>query len=291
MIEKLKAISRAHPSEGSHKAWVKLRRDGIVINHKRVERLWKENGLTVPVIRRQRRRGKSLDRPIRALYPNHVWAYDFMEDSCIHGRTLRILNVVDEFHRECYKSYVDYRMPAAQVIAVLDGLFAIHGVPAFLRSDNGPEFIAEAVQAWLKEQGVQTAYIEPGKPWQNGINENFNGQLRNACLNAEVFVSLADARWSVENYRRYFNTERPHGALGDLSPLQFKQRWLMSHPDHPGALPPYPQDLSLMGSEQGVKKRRPDRNVIPSGLCSEYRLTLRLRPRRAVSFSRSRNRI
>lgn len=254
MIEKLRAISRAHPSEGSHKAWVKLRQEGIVINHKRVERLWKESGLTVPVIRRQRRRGKPLDRPIRALYPNHVWAYDFMEDSCIHGRKLRILNVVDEFHRECYQSHVDYRMPASRVIAVLDALFAIHGAPAFLRSDNGPEFIAQAVQTWLKEQGVQTAYIEPGKPWQNGINENFNGQLRNACLNAEVFVSLVDARWSVENYRRYFNAERPHGALGDLSPMEFKRRWLMSHPDHPGALPPYPQDLSLMDSEQGSEK-------------------------------------
>jgi len=267
MIEKLKALSKAHPREGSHKAWVKLRREGIRINHKRVERLWKENGLTVPIVRRQRRRGKPLDRPVRALYPNHVWAYDFMEDACVNGRKLRILNVVDEFTRECYKTHVDYRMPASEVIAILDVLFSIHGTPAYLRSDNGPEFIAQKVKKWLKEQGVQTAYIEPGKPWQNGINERFNGYLRDACLNMELFVSVIDARWTIESHRRYYNEERPHDALGDLSPLAFKRQWLAAHPEHPGALPPYPQDLSLMGSEHRDKKTEDQTEMKHSLVC------------------------
>jgi putative transposase len=226
VIEALKKHSQSHPREGSRKACAALRREGVCINHKKVERLWCEHGLTVPVKRRQRRRGKGLERPLRALYPNHVWAYDFMEDGCIHGRKLRILTVVDEFTRESLETYVDSSIPAAKVIEILAFLFLWHGQPAYLRSDNGPEFVAQAIQQWLGDHHIQTAYIEPGKPWQNGINENFNGRLQDECLNLELFYGLADARWTIEAYRRYFNEQRLHGALGYVPPVEFKQRWL-----------------------------------------------------------------
>lgn len=162
MIDTLKAISRKHPREGSRKAYKALRHQGIVINHKKIERLWQENGLTVPVKRRQRRRGKGLERPIKPEHPNHVWAYDFMEDSCLNRRKLRILNIVDEFTKEPLETYVDHSIRAAKVLEILELLFILKGRPLYLRSDNGPEFIAQAVQQWLAEQGTATAYIDPG---------------------------------------------------------------------------------------------------------------------------------
>jgi len=250
VIEALQAHSQQHPREGSRKAGAALRRAGTRVNHKKVERLWREEGLTVPVKRRQRRRGKGLERPVRPLYPNHVWAYDFMEDSCLNGRKLRILTVVDEFTRETYETYVDYSIPAAKVIEVLEFLFTLHGPPRYLRSDNGPEFIATAVQEWLKQQRIQTAYIEPGKPWQNGVNESFNSRLRDECLNLELFYNLREARWTIETYRQYFNEQRLHGALAYVPPAEFKQQWLVAHPMAPGTLPPDPRDLPLTASKQ-----------------------------------------
>ena len=256
MIDKLKAISRKRPREGSRKAYKKLRRQGIVINHKKVERLWQENGLTVPVKRRQRRRGKGLERPIVPEHPNHVWAYDFMEDSCTNGRKLRILNIVDEFTKEPLETYVDHSIRAVKVLEILELLFILNGRPMYLRSDNGPEFIAIAVQQWLAEQGTATAYIEPGKPWQNGVNESYNSRLRDECLNMEMFTGLREARIVIENYRRYFYEERLHGALGYVPPREFKENWLAAHPDFcMGALPPAPRDLSLAASKQMGKKK------------------------------------
>jgi putative transposase len=250
VITRLKAHAQQRPREGSRKAYATLRREGMRVNHKKVERLWREHGLTVPVKRRQRRRGKGLGRPLIPLYPNHVWAYDFMEDACIGGRKLRILTVVDEFTREAYETYVDYSLPAAKVIEVLEFLFTLHGPPLYLRSDNGPEFIARAVQQWLADRQIQTAYIEPGKPWQNGVNESFNSRLRDECLNLELFYSLREARWTIEAYRQYFNEQRLHGALDYVPPTEFKQRWLAEHPTDTGALPPGPRDLALWASKQ-----------------------------------------
>ena len=250
MIARLKDISARHPREGSRKACKTLCRKGLPVNHKKVERLWRQEGLTVPIKRRQRRRGKQLDRPIRPLYPNHVWAYDFMEDSIVNGRKLRILTVVDEFTHESYETYVAHSIRAVKVIEILGFLFLVNGIPAYLRSDNGPEFIATAIQEWLKEQRIQTAYIEPGKPWQNGVNESFNGRLRDECLNMEVFYGLADARWTIESYRRYFNEERLHGAIGYIPPSEFRRQWLAQAGAAAGALPPHPRDLSLYTSKQ-----------------------------------------
>ena len=250
MIARLQEHAQQHPREGSRKACAALRRAGTWGNHKKVERLWREHGLTVPVKRRQRRRGKGLARPVTPLYPNHVWAYDFMEDACVGGRKLRILTVVDEFTRESLETYADYSIPAAKVIEILQFLFLLHGFPEYLRSDNGPEFIATTIQEWLKHQQIQTAYIEPGKPWQNGVNESFNSRLRDECLNLELFYGLSDARGTIEDYRRYFNEERLHGALDYLPPAEFKQQWLAAHPTAPGALPPDPRDLTLPASKQ-----------------------------------------
>ena len=177
-----------------------------------------------------------------------------MEDSCVNGRTLRILTVVDEFTRESHETFVDYSIRATKVIEVLEFLFFLHGFPVYIRSDNGPEFIAAAVQDWLAQQHIQTAYIEPGKPWQNGVNESFNARLRDECLNMELFYGLSDARWTIETYRRYFNEERLHGAFGYVPPLEFRQRWCAAHPKVAGALPPAPRDLSLSPSKQNQNK-------------------------------------
>lgn len=242
LVEKLKSISKKHPREGSRKAYMRIRREGMIVNHKKVERIWQDNGLSVIVKRRQRRRGKGLKTPLSASYPNHVWAYDFMEDSCFNGRKLRILNVVDEFTRECMETYIDYSINSEKVIEILEFLFMIHGRPAFIRSDNGPEFIALKVQKWLKDAGTKTAYIEPGKLWQNAINESFNSRFRDECLNMEIFYGLSDSRVVAEDYRLYYNKERFHGGLGYISPGEFKGNWLSQNCSlTSGALPQTPQ--------------------------------------------------
>lgn len=225
IVRRLEEISKRHPREGSQKAYKQLRREGLVINHKKVERLWRENGLTVRKKRRQRRRGKGLKRPITPIRPNHVWAYDFMEDSCIQGRKLRVLNIVDEFTREAIATYVARSIPGKKVIEVLEAAFVQHGRPAHLRSDNGPEFIAKAVKGWLADREVETIYIDPGKPWQNGVGESFNSRLRDECLDMQLFYDLRDARHAIEDYRRYYNEERLHGSLGYVPPLEFKDGW------------------------------------------------------------------
>ena len=241
IIERLKAISKARPREGAQKAYKKLRREGFVVNHKKVERLWQENSLTVRPKRRRRRRGKGLKRPISPAYPNHVWSYDFMEDSCINGRKLRILNVVDEFTKEAIGTDVHHSIPSRKVIEFLKELFRKYGRPDYLRSDNGPEFVATAIQEWLKEKDVQTAYIEPGKPWQNGVGESFNARLRDECLNMELFYGLRDARVVIEDYRRYYNEERLHGSLGYIPPAEFNRNWQAVEPACPlGGLAPKP---------------------------------------------------
>ena len=271
LVEALKAFSQKHPREGyrkAHGAMVDLLDEPV--NAKRVERLWREYGLTVPKKRRRRRRGKSTGiRVPVALYPNHVWTYDFLEDSCVQGRKLRFLTVTDEFTRESLTIEVGRSFPARKVIDVLRRLFREWGVPEYLRSDNGPEFIARALQECLEETGVQTVYIEPGKPWQNGLGESFNGRFRDECLDMEIFFGVLDARRIVERYRLYYNTERAHGSLGYRSPHRFKQAWLQQQA---GALPPNPRSLphadqpDAAGDAGGARWERPDDSPGPSGL-------------------------
>ena len=181
-----------------------------------MERIWRAEGLKVPA--RQPKRGRlwlndgSCVR-LRPERPNHVWAYDFVEDRTRDGRKLRMLNVVDEYTRECPAIRVGRQLKAADVIDVLSDLFILRGTPGHVRSDNGPEFAAVAVKGWITGVGAKTAYIEPGSPWENGYVESFNGKLRDELLNVEVFNTLAEAKVLIEGWRRHYNTVRPHSSL------------------------------------------------------------------------------
>ena len=209
--------ARQHGRYGYRWVTALLRAEGWRCNHKRVERIWRREGLRVPA--RQPKRGRLWRndgscvrlRPERA---NHVWAYDFVEDRTRDGRKLRMLNVVDEFTRECLAIRVARKLGSAEVIDVLADLFIARGTPCYIRSDNGPEFVATAVQGWIGGVGARTAFIEPGSPWENGYVESCNGKLRDGLLRAEVFNTLLEAKLLSEQWRQHYNTLRPHSALG-----------------------------------------------------------------------------
>jgi putative transposase len=164
-----------------------------------------------------------------------VWTYDFVHDACLNGTPLKVLPVVDEFTRECPAIEVATSLPATRVITVLARLVATQGAPAYLRSDNGPEFVAQAVQGWLALQPAATLSIDPGCPWQNGFGESFNGTLRDECLNMQAFASVAEARIQLERFRRSYNEERPHSRLGYRTPAEFKADWLADQSNHSNA--------------------------------------------------------
>jgi putative transposase len=225
------ALAQAHPRYGYRRVWALLRRKRT-INRKRVHRLWKRARLQVQrPIRRRQRRARPL--PLAAAYPNHVWAYDFVEDQDVHGRILRMLTVMDEFTREGLAIDVDTSTSAERVIGVLLQLAPAHGTPAYLRSDNGSEFVAVIVQAWLAQRQIQTLYIDPGCPWQNGKDERFNGTVRDECLNMHLFASVAEARVRLEAFRRHYNDDRPHSRLGYQTPSEFKHAWLEAQANQP----------------------------------------------------------
>lgn len=247
----LREYSRRHPREGCDKALVHARQKlDETVNHKRAERVWRNEGLTVPKKRRKRRRGKGVPQPPLARHPNHVWTMDFMEDSCADGRKLRFLAVGDEFTRENLDIGIGRSFKAHDVKTTLAWLFIQYGAPQFMRCDNGPEFVAGVVADWLKSQGVNTAHIEPGKPWQNGKGESFNGRFREECLNMEVFFGVQDARLIVSQWRRHYNHTRPRGSLGYVPPLEFKRRWLEQN-----AGTAFRQDLSPSCPKQGKRKK------------------------------------
>jgi len=211
---------------GYRRIWAMLnrqrrRRGQEPVNRKRVHRLWKELGLALPRRRKRKRRGQSVGVPCRAEYPNHVWTYDFVFDFCENGRVLKFLTVLDEFTRQSLAIEVDTRLSSRQVIAVLDRLACEFGRPEYLRSDNGPEFIARQLKRYLEEHGSKTRYIDPGSPWQNAYGESFNGKFRDEFLDQEVFHSPAHARILAAAWQRYYNTERPHSALDYLTPAEF----------------------------------------------------------------------
>ena len=194
---------------------------GWVVNDKRVERIWRREGLKVPA--KQPKRGRlwlndgSCIR-LRAERPNHVWSYDFVEDRTHEGRKYRMLNIVDEFTHECLAIRIARKLKSTDVIDVLSDLFILRGVPEHVRSDNGPEFVAKVVQEWIATVGAKTAYIAPGSPWENGFIESFNARLRDELLDGELFYSLKEARIVIESWRRHYNTVRPHGSLGYKPP-------------------------------------------------------------------------
>lgn len=194
---------------------------GWVVNDKRVERIWRLEGLKVPT--KQPKRGRlwladgSCIR-LRPTHRNHVWSYDFVEDRTHDGRKYRMLNVIDEFTRECLAIRVARRLRSTDVIDVLSDLFILRGIPGHVRSDNGPEFIAEAVQVWIAAVGAKTAYIAPGSPWENGYVESFNARMRDELLDGEIFYSLKEAQIIIEGWRRHYNAVRPHASLGYRAP-------------------------------------------------------------------------
>jgi putative transposase len=198
-----------------------LRKEGFKVNHKRVERLWRREGLKVPKKQPKRRRLWLNDGScvrLRPAYKDHVWSYDFMACRTSDGRPLRLLNLIDEYSRECLSIDVARKLTAEDVLERLVFLFVLRGVPAYLRSDNGSEFTAKAVRHWLERVGVQTLYIEPGSPWENGYVESFNGRLRDELLNREVFDTLLEAKVLIERWRVGYNTVRPHSSLGYRPP-------------------------------------------------------------------------
>jgi putative transposase len=198
-----------------------LRNEGWHVNHKRVARIWHQEGLKVPQKQPKRRRLWLNDGSwvrLRPEHRNHGWGYDFVAERTSDGRPLRMLNIVDEFSRECLRIHVDRKVKAADVIYELSELFIERGVPEYLRSDNGPEFIAAYVREWLRRVGTKTLFIEPGSPWENGYIESFNGKLRDELLNGEIFDTVTEARVITERWRKQYNTIRPHSALGYRPP-------------------------------------------------------------------------
>ena len=215
------ALARLYGRYGYRKITALLQAAGWLVNDKRVERIWKREGLKVPP--KQPKRGRlwltdgSCIR-LRPEYPNHVWSYDFVEDRTHDGRKVRLLNVIDEFSHECLAIRVGRKLRTADVIDVLSDLFLLRGVPGHIRSDNGSEFVAKAVRAWITAVGAKTAYIEPGSPWENGYVESFNARLRDELLDGEIFYSLREAEILIESWRRHYNTVRPHASLGYRPP-------------------------------------------------------------------------
>ena len=198
-----------------------LKNDGWRINHKRVERIWRREGLKVPKKQPKRSRlwlndGSCIRK--RPEYKNHVWAYDFVMDRTHNGRRFRMLTVIDEYTRECLAIKVERKLNSTNVLDTLLDLFILHGVPDHIRSDNGSEFTAELVRNWLKKLKVKTLFIEPGSPWENGYNESFNGKLRDELLNGEIFYTLKEAQVLIEQWRKEYNTVRPHSSLGYKPP-------------------------------------------------------------------------
>jgi putative transposase len=198
-----------------------LREEGWMVNKKRVERIWKQEGLKVPKRQPKRRRLWFTDGSctrLRAEHPNHVWSYDFVAERTSDGRPLRFLTLIDEFTRECLALPAARKFTADDVQAVLTDLFVQRGVPEHIRSDNGPEFTAERVKDWLPKVGVKTLFIEPGSPWENGYNESFNGKFRDELLNGELLDTVWEGRVLAERWRKEYNTKRPHSSLGYKPP-------------------------------------------------------------------------
>ena len=191
------------------------------VNHKRVERIWRKEGLKVPKKQPKRKRLWLNDGScirLRPEYKDHVWSYDFMIDRTAEGRAFKILNIIDEYTRECLVVLVARTIKAQDVIDVLFNLFIYRGIPEHIRSDNGPEFTAKAVRKWLSRLGVKTLYIEPGSPWENGYVESFNGRMRDELLNREIFTTLKEAQVLIEQWRKEYNQVRPHSARNNRPP-------------------------------------------------------------------------
>jgi putative transposase len=240
--ERMRHLAQENPAYGYRFIWALLRHEGREVKRKRVYRLWKQLGLKVrKPVRMPASKGQSENacHVKAAKQPNDVWTYDFTFDETQDGRTLKFLMVVDEYTRRCLQIEVARSLTGRSVVRVLAELVQIHGEPVALRSDNGPEFVAKAVQAWLGAAGVKTLYVQPGSPWENGYVESFNSRFEHEVLSREVFGGLAEAQVLAEEYRLRYNHVRPHSALGYQTPAQFTAGWMEEHAaSAPAALQP-----------------------------------------------------
>lgn len=220
-LARMGELARQYPRYGYRRIRVFLCRDGFPVSAGRAYRLWRSAGLQVSRKRPRRRVATARPRPRAPTGANQVWSYDFVFDRCANGQQLKCLTVTDEWTREGLAIEVDGRIRSARVIEVLARLVSERGAPLYLRSDNGPEFVSRALLSWIVAQGIDTALIDPGKPWQNGAVESFNGKFRDECLSLEWFRSRAEAKVVIESWRRHYNEVRPHSSLGYLTPAAF----------------------------------------------------------------------
>ena len=241
LADQVKALSVEHPRYGQNRIWALLRRSGVLVNIKAINRLGQKLGLqlTRRPKRKKIRSGDSIPR--KAEFPNHVWTYDFVFDWSFHGVSLKFLTLEDEYTRESLAIEVGHRFTSIEVKQVLARVFLERGVPKFLRSDNGSEFIATDLNLWIKGLGVDTHLIAPGKPWQNGYAESFNSKFRDECLNQETFHGVREARVVIRAFTKKYNEQRPHSSLGFYTPREFAAL------SKSGALPPDPRDLPPWG--------------------------------------------
>ena len=227
----LRDFSKLRPRWGWRRAAKAARRDGWRVNDKRIQRLWREEGLRVPY-RKRKKPHRGIGAPVGTMCPiapNALWALDFQFDTTADNRTIKLLNIVDEFTRECPGIVVDRSIDADRVVATLDRLALERGAPSFVRFDNGPEFVALAVADWCRFNGVGSIFIDPGSPWQNAWIESFNGRMRDELLNGWRFDSLLEAQVIIEDWRIDYNMNRPHSAHGDLTPSEFASAWTDRH--------------------------------------------------------------
>lgn len=235
LTEDIIELARQYGRYGYRPVTALLNQSGWHVNHKRVERIWKREGLKVPP--KQKKKGRlwlndgSCIR-LRPERPNHVCSYDFMQYRTADGRAYRILNIIDEFTREALMTRIDRKLNSTNVLDALTDLFILRGPPDYMRSDNGPEFVAQKVRDWIAAVGAKAAFIEPGSPWENGYCESFNARFRDELLNGELFYSIREARIIIEDWRKHYNTVRPHSALGYRPPapesiVQMDQRPVM----------------------------------------------------------------
>ena len=238
MVRRLQALSEAHPRYGYRRIAALLRQEGWSAGKRQVQRLRRLEGLRVPPTKRKiARRGHSTGLPTKATHRGHVWTWDFIADATVRGGALRMLTVLDEHTRECHVLRADRALKSTDVIALVGQAIAQHGAPEFIRSDNGAEFIAHELQAWLAREGIKTIYIEPASPWQNGFVESFHGRFRDECLNREQLWTLTEARVVIEDFRIDYNTRRPHSRLGYRSPVNYAAQ-LTAAPTPVGLRPP-----------------------------------------------------
>jgi putative transposase len=215
VIARMQELSAQYPRYGYRRIRIFLDRDGHAMSPSRAHRLWRTARLQVPRKRPRKRIAAASPRPAAPTGPNQVWSYDFVFDYCANGQQLKCLTVTDEFTKEGLAIDVDGRIRSARVIEVLSRLVSMRGAPRILRSDNGPEFVSKALLSWVVGQGINTALIEPGKPWQNGVAKSFNGKFRDECLSLEWFRSRAEAKVLIETWRRHYNpaSEHPSGYV------------------------------------------------------------------------------